>query len=1163
MIGRYMIVDRLGQGGMASLYLARDPAIDRLVAIKVLREGFDDELRERFAREARSAGSLRHVNIVTIFDVGEHEGEPFIAMEYVAGETLAQVIRRNAPLGLARKVELLEALCAGLGYAHQAGIVHRDIKPANIMVDTEGVLKILDFGIARVGDSSMTQAGMLVGTLNYMSPEQVAGQPVDHRSDIFAVGAVGYELLSYRQAFPGNLQSGILHRILHGQPEPLEGIAPVDSDLAGVIGRALEKDPGDRYPDLGVMRRDLARVRHLLPEEVPPNDQETATIAMVPAAPMTPRSARRGTDVDDLERRRTRQIEAHVAAARDAERAGELQKAIEAAEQVLMLSPQQADALDLLERLRAAQERARADQCVAQASDEIERGALTDAALSLDRAFGFGLDPAGPEAARVQAAIARAREERERAGAARDLVARARAALEAGSPDSAVRLADEALALDAGQGDASEVRAQAARAIEQRRREEEAARAREAVRAAKEQFTAGDPVAAIGALETFTPPHDIVKDAIAELKAELEAQARRRREAEEEARRHAEAERRARDSQRTRLVASARTAAAKGRFEESFQYLAQAEPLADDPAEIASVRADVEAAKAAAEAARERARQVTSHTSEAQQALKAGEFARARELAQAALTLDAHAGAARKLLAEAQRAQADADARVQRARERDAHLAEAEQQLANQDLVAARQALERALALDPRHDTARRLDQAIDAAEAKARQAALAARAEAKKAQAARAQAQRISRAPGASVPARRPFPTAGVAAVVLVLAIAGGIALQRGLRPSGSVREAQPNKETTGARTQPGSAAPPSRAQEGPPQVARGTPAASTPAASPSVDRPSATSGTSAAPSRDAAIDAQLTDLRQQARDQLRRGERENALASATRALALDREDGATQALLGQLLADAQAATSRARTAAMRAGAQQAAPPLYERAQQTERQADELRRAGKPVDSVRTYWKAQSFYSDAGDSAQRTAQRATSDRSSPVSPPPASQPAATGSEPAPKPPEAGRSTPPNTTLPPLTSIPTTPTSESRSANAAPPPAAGRGSSATANPALADEASIRGLLDAYRAAYESLDAGAVHRVQPSLTSDQLATMQKTFSDYRSYSVAISDIKINLAGTHATVSCQVTRRFDPKAGRAQGNTLATIFHLEKNGGSWVIARVEAR
>ena len=207
LIGRYQILDKIGEGGMGSLFLARDPAIDRLVAIKLLRHGLDTEpLRERFAREARAAGRLRHPHIVTIFDVGEHDGDPFIAMEFLAGETLAELIRDGARLSLSRRLKLLEELCDGLGYAHRAGLVHRDIKPANLMVDADGVLKILDFGIVRVSDSGMTQAGVLVGTVNYMSPEQVVGSTVDHRSDIFAVGLVAYELISGRQAFPGTMK---------------------------------------------------------------------------------------------------------------------------------------------------------------------------------------------------------------------------------------------------------------------------------------------------------------------------------------------------------------------------------------------------------------------------------------------------------------------------------------------------------------------------------------------------------------------------------------------------------------------------------------------------------------------------------------------------------------------------------------------------------------------------------------------------------------------------------------------------------------------------------------------------------------------------------------------------------------------------------------------
>jgi serine/threonine-protein kinase len=262
-IGRYQVLERIGEGGMGSLFLARDPAIDRLVAIKLLRHGLDTEaLRERFSREARAAGRLRHTHIVTIFDVGEHDGTPFIAMEFLAGETVAELIRNGARLSLSRRLRLLEELCDGLSYAHRAGLVHRDIKPANLMVDADGVLKILDFGIVRVGDSGMTQAGALVGTVNYMSPEQVVGGTVDHRSDIFAVGLVAYELISGRQAFPGTMKEGLLNRILNVTTEPIAEVVPgIDPEVAAIVEQAMRKDPADRYQDLVRMRNDLGRVR--------------------------------------------------------------------------------------------------------------------------------------------------------------------------------------------------------------------------------------------------------------------------------------------------------------------------------------------------------------------------------------------------------------------------------------------------------------------------------------------------------------------------------------------------------------------------------------------------------------------------------------------------------------------------------------------------------------------------------------------------------------------------------------------------------------------------------------------------------------------------------------------------------------------------------------
>ena len=265
-IGRYRVVGLIAHGGMGSLYLARDPAIDRAIAIKLLQERFDDEAaRERFAREARSTGRLRHPNIVTVFDVGEHDRRPFIAMEYVPGETLEQLIRRRAPLSIDDRLAILEDVCSGLHFAHAEGIIHRDIKPANVILDVSGTIKILDFGLARASDSGITRAGDQLGTLNYMSPEQVIGGHLDHRSDIYAVGVLAYELISYEKAFPGTMHDGTMYRILNTRPTPLETLIPgVDPALPPIIERAMLKDPDLRYQDLEQMREDFTALRNRL-----------------------------------------------------------------------------------------------------------------------------------------------------------------------------------------------------------------------------------------------------------------------------------------------------------------------------------------------------------------------------------------------------------------------------------------------------------------------------------------------------------------------------------------------------------------------------------------------------------------------------------------------------------------------------------------------------------------------------------------------------------------------------------------------------------------------------------------------------------------------------------------------------------------------------------
>jgi serine/threonine protein kinase len=247
---------------MGDVYLALDARLDRQVAIKVVRgEVHDQEALDRFFREARAAAALRHPNIVTIYASGQHDHQPYMVMEFVDGESLSELIRQRRNLMLSDKLSYVEQICAGLHYAHLAGIVHRDIKPANIMVDRQGVVRILDFGIARIEGSAMTLDGTMVGSLNYMSPEQMLGRPVDHRSDMFSLGSVAYELLCYQRAFKGGVNDGLLHRLPHEDPPRLRTIREdLPEELEEVIERALQKDPDRRYPDLELMRNAILKV---------------------------------------------------------------------------------------------------------------------------------------------------------------------------------------------------------------------------------------------------------------------------------------------------------------------------------------------------------------------------------------------------------------------------------------------------------------------------------------------------------------------------------------------------------------------------------------------------------------------------------------------------------------------------------------------------------------------------------------------------------------------------------------------------------------------------------------------------------------------------------------------------------------------------------------
>lgn len=278
-IGQFEVLRQIGSGGMGAVYLGRDPELDRQVAIKVIREEVhDQEVLDRFFREARAAAALRHPNIITIYASGQHEHQPYMVMEFIDGDSLADIIRKRRAVKLGEKLSFLEQLCAGLHFAHRAGIVHRDVKPANVMVDREGIVRILDFGIARIEGSAMTQDGALMGSLNYMSPEQMLGRPVDHRSDMFSVGAVAYELICGQQAFKGGLNDGLLQRLPHEDPPLLCDIyTGLPRALEQVIMRALEKAPESRFQDLAEMRSALRDVHHELDEPVS-DDSRTVMI---------------------------------------------------------------------------------------------------------------------------------------------------------------------------------------------------------------------------------------------------------------------------------------------------------------------------------------------------------------------------------------------------------------------------------------------------------------------------------------------------------------------------------------------------------------------------------------------------------------------------------------------------------------------------------------------------------------------------------------------------------------------------------------------------------------------------------------------------------------------------------------------------------------------
>jgi serine/threonine-protein kinase len=286
-LGKYEIVEKIGVGGFGTVYRGRDPFIKRTVAVKTCQSD-DDEIKKRFFREAELSGNLHHRNITTIYDFGIENGIPYIVQEYLTGEDLDKMIKRGEHIPLPRKIEILVDICEGLGYAHGAGIIHRDIKPSNIRILHDGAVKIMDFGIAKSfqTESNLTQTGITLGTAAYLAPEQIRGEGVDPRTDIFSLGVLAYELLGFQKPFRGEHISTVLFKILNEKPEALSKLnSEIPPSLEQAVTIAMEKGPAERYDSVADFKRDLGAILkqfHAPSQGAADGARESTTLRAVP-----------------------------------------------------------------------------------------------------------------------------------------------------------------------------------------------------------------------------------------------------------------------------------------------------------------------------------------------------------------------------------------------------------------------------------------------------------------------------------------------------------------------------------------------------------------------------------------------------------------------------------------------------------------------------------------------------------------------------------------------------------------------------------------------------------------------------------------------------------------------------------------------------------------
>lgn len=306
-LGRYNIIGELGQGAMGTVYKAVDPLIDRIVAIKTINLSLamdeKDEYESRFYQEAKAAGRLSHPNIVTIYDVGKSGEIAYIAMEFLQGRELRDLLNDGKRMPVEQVINVVAQVAQGLAYAHENGIVHRDVKPSNIMIVRDGHVKITDFGIARMASAAVrTQTGMVLGSPKYMSPEQVVGKLTDQRSDIFSLGVMLYEMLTGQAPFMGENVNAIMYQTLNSVPPPPSTLSPnVPEMLNFIVAKALAKKLEHRYQDTKEFASDLYACRDRLPRPSTPREADGKRNAQAAASVQRSDSTPVGTHVDTSE----------------------------------------------------------------------------------------------------------------------------------------------------------------------------------------------------------------------------------------------------------------------------------------------------------------------------------------------------------------------------------------------------------------------------------------------------------------------------------------------------------------------------------------------------------------------------------------------------------------------------------------------------------------------------------------------------------------------------------------------------------------------------------------------------------------------------------------------------------------------------------------------